>query len=120
MPRAKLSPPQIALIEHAAGLELETLGYRSEAPAIGAVGLWLARLRDRLPWALEVITGSAVRKRGPEHLEKAPRSPPPVHLGDLRPGRDDRGGLPRQSLVFDPDARLFLHRLDPDRHAELL
>ena len=63
--REKLSPIQIALIERAAGEHLEGLGYTRAAPALGAAALLLARLRDRVPWALEVISGAAVRKRGP-------------------------------------------------------
>jgi hypothetical protein len=64
--REELSPGQIALVERAVGPRLTALGYvPSGVPAPSALQAARARLRDRLPWALEVLTGAARRKRGP-------------------------------------------------------
>ena len=63
--RESLSPTQVALIERAAGEHLEGLGYASAAPAMGSLAGMFWLLRDRIPWALEVVSGAAVRKRGP-------------------------------------------------------
>jgi hypothetical protein len=69
--RAELAPEEIALVERAVGPRLEALGYApAGGPALSALGFARARLRDRLPWALEVLTGAARRKRGPRRARE--------------------------------------------------
>ncbi len=64
--RARLAPEKVALVERAVGPRLAALGYAAAGgPALSALGYAGARLRDRLPWALEVLSGAARRKRGP-------------------------------------------------------
>lgn len=64
--REELAPEQVALVERAVGPRLAALGYAAAGgPELSAPRYALARLRDRLPWALEIATGAARRKRGP-------------------------------------------------------
>jgi len=61
-----LEPKQIDLIERAAAPHLASLGY--EPARVDRPGFWGAtwnRFVDRIPWAVEVATGAARRKRGP-------------------------------------------------------
>lgn len=68
--RDSLDAVQIALVENAAGEGLEALGYRREAPERSRLVLALQLLRDRVPWAIEVATGAARRKRGPQRARR--------------------------------------------------
>ena len=64
--KGALEPEQVDLIERAAASHLESLGY--EPASIAPLGFWgyaWNRFVDRIPWAMEVATGAARRKRGP-------------------------------------------------------
>lgn len=64
--RQDLSSTQVAIVEAVTGPRLEALGYAAAGTdQPGALRFAVARLLDRLPWALEVATGAARRKRGP-------------------------------------------------------
>ena len=64
--REALSSHQVAIIDRTVGERLKRLDYRDSG--VAAPGAWSyawSRFRDRIPWAVEVMTGAARRKRGP-------------------------------------------------------
>jgi hypothetical protein len=66
-----LTAKQVDLIERVAAPHMELLGYvpaSIERP--GFMGAFWNRFIDRIPWALEVATGAARRKRGPRRLRR--------------------------------------------------
>lgn len=64
--KASLNAKQIDLIERAAAPHLESLRYEpASIDRPGLLGRLWNRFLDRIPWAMEVLTGAARRKRGP-------------------------------------------------------
>ena len=91
--REALSSQQIDLVECAAGRELSALGY--EPASIERPGAWgraWHRFRDRIPWAIEVASGAARRKRGARR-QRPSRAAPEAEAAAKGP-------------VDDPGARL--------------
>lgn len=74
--RAELAPAQIALAEAAAGWDaLAELQLPAAGPGLPSLALRAARLADRWPWLLEVLTGAARRKRGPRRARGGEGAP---------------------------------------------
>lgn len=70
--RVELEPAQIALAEAAAGREaLAVLELPAAGPGLPPLALRAARLADRWPWLLELLSGAARRKRGPRRARGA-------------------------------------------------
>ncbi len=70
--KSALDAKQVDLIERASAPHLESLGY--EPASIERPGFWRYawnRFVDRIPWAVEVATGAARRKRGPRRRRGA-------------------------------------------------
>jgi hypothetical protein len=69
--RAELTPRQLEIIDRTAGARLSRLGYAPAGASSGALAYAWSRFADRVPWAIEVVTGAARRKRGPRRRRRA-------------------------------------------------
>ena len=64
--RSDLTPRQLEIIDRTADPHRTRLGYADSGVASrGPVAYAWSRFLDRVPWAIEVATGAARRKRGP-------------------------------------------------------